>query len=401
MTDKNHFSNSDIDQRLQARLKGIKHIIAVMSNKGGVGKSTVSVNIAMSFACQGFSVGLLDADLHGPSILKLLGLEGERLFHIEGQIFPLNGGHNVQVVSMAGLIESPDTPLIWRGPLKIGVIKQLLADVEWDRLDYLIVDLPPGTGDEPLTIAQLIPDIDGTVIVTTPQDVAILDARKAISFARQVEIPVIGIVENMSGMVCPHCKEKITPFKQGGGKSIALEMNVPFLGTIPFDPAVVELADNGKPIIGSDISEFVKKQFDIITDNILSYLSAHKKNVTQMNQSAQGDTNMKIAVPTTEGRLSMHFGHCESFVIYEIENQTIKGTKTVAPPPHEPGVLPQFLAQQGVNCILAGGMGQRAQSLFNEKNIKVITGVIGDDPKTAVQEYLSGSLQTGNNCCDH
>ena len=392
------FSNNDMDQRLQARLNGIKHIIAVMSNKGGVGKSTVSVNVAMSFAKQGFSVGLLDADLHGPSILKMLGIEGEKIFNVEGQIFPLHGGNNLQVISMAGLIESPDTPLIWRGPLKIGIIKQMLADVEWGALDYLIVDLPPGTGDEPLTIAQLIPNIDGAIVVTTPQGVATLDARKSISFARQVSLPIIGIVENMSGMLCPHCNEMITPFKQGGGKSVALDMNVPFLGTIPFDPSVVELSDDGTPVVGAETAQTVQKHLDVIMNNVRGYIES-KKNTTQ--QSTQGATDMKIAIPVTDGKLSMHFGHCESFSVFDIANKTVTGSQTLTPPPHEPGVLPAFLAGQGVTCIIAGGMGQRAQSLFNEKNITVITGATSEDPKAVVESYLAGSLQTGANCCDH
>ena len=306
----------------------------------------------------------------------------------------------MQVISMAGLIDSPDTPLIWRGPLKIGVIKQLLADVEWGALDYLVIDLPPGTGDEPLTIAQIIPNIDGAIIVTTPQGLATLDARKSISFARQVSLPIIGVVENMSGMVCPHCKETITPFKKGGGKSIALDMNVPFLGTIPFDPSVVELSDDGTPVVGSESAQTVQKHLDVIMNNILSYMESNNKDTVQTS-SPQGDTKMKIAIPVAGGKLSMHFGHCELFNVYDVDNKTITNTDSLTPPPHEPGVLPAFLAEQGVTCIIAGGMGQRAQSLFSEQNITVITGAPADDPKVVVESYLAGSLQTGANTCDH
>ncbi|RJP55880.1 MAG: ATP-binding protein [Candidatus Auribacter fodinae] len=271
--DQCHHAEDFISPQIKERMKSIRHTIAVMSNKGGVGKSTVSVNIAVGFAMRNCKVGLLDADLHGPSVFKMLGLEGKKIFAMENQIMPLEPLPNLKVISMAGLIDSCETPLIWRGPLKIKVIEQFLSDVEWGDLDYLIVDLPPGTGDEPLSILQFIPGISGSVIVTTPQEVATLDARKAISFARKLNTPVIGIVENMSGMICPHCKEQIDIFKKSGGKNVSLDMNVPFLGELGFDPQIVDGADAGKSVANSSCSDTVKKQMESILDAIENYFA--------------------------------------------------------------------------------------------------------------------------------
>jgi len=236
-------------QALAERLCKIRHKILVLSGKGGVGKSTVAANLAVSFATQGFSTGLLDIDLHGPSIPKLLDLEGRTLSANGGLLEPVAFGDNLKVISIGFLLRNADDAVIWRGPLKMGVIKQFLRDVDWAELDYLIVDSPPGTGDEPLSICQLIQDADGVVVVTTPQDVALSDVRKCISFCRQLHMPVLGVVENMSGFACPHCGKRTDLFKAGGGESMAAEMGVPFLGCIPIDPAVVESGDAGRPFV--------------------------------------------------------------------------------------------------------------------------------------------------------
>jgi len=252
---------------INERMNAIKHKIAVMSGKGGVGKSTVAVNLAMALAKQGKNVGILDADIHGPNIPKMLGAEDERPDIIEGKVRPVLVPPGIKLMSMAFLLASKDDPVIWRGPIKMGAIRQFLADVEWGELDYLIVDLPPGTGDEPLSIAQLIPDIDGAIIVTTPQDVALLDARKAVTFSNTIQVPVIGIIENMSGFVCPKCGEKIEIFKSGGGKRTALDMNIPFLGSIPLEANVVESSDSGIPVV-LDANSSVGKVFEEITKRV-------------------------------------------------------------------------------------------------------------------------------------
>lgn len=241
------------DQRLKENMGRIRRKILVMSGKGGVGKTTVAVNFAFQLASMGSRVGILDVDIHGPNIAKMLGIEGRMIVAAGGCIEPVSVSSNLKAVSISMFSENIDQPFIWRGPRKMAAIKQFLSDVNWGDLDYLIIDSPPGTGDEPLSVCQLIPDIDGAVIVTTPQDVAVLDSRKSIMFARALEIPVLGIIENMSGFVCPHCQKAVALFGQGGGEKAAYEMRVPFLGSIPLDPQVVNQGDSGHPYVQSDI----------------------------------------------------------------------------------------------------------------------------------------------------
>lgn len=234
------------NERLKERMSQIKYKILVNSGKGGVGKTTVSVNIALALAERGYSVGILDTDIHGPNVAKMLGAQGEKMYSSDEQtIEPYEISKNLKAVSLAFAGNDDDTPIIWRGPLKISVIKQFLADVNWGPLDYLIIDSPPGTGDEPLTVCQLIPELTGSIVVTTPQQVAILDSRKSINFARQIKIALLGVIENMSGFVCPHCGQTVNIFGSGGGEEAAREMDAPFLGRIPIDPALMDAEDNG------------------------------------------------------------------------------------------------------------------------------------------------------------
>ena len=250
----------------------IKHKVMVLSGKGGVGKSTVSTGLALALAQQGLKVGILDIDITGPNVPKMMGLDGRRLHVESGRIHPAQGHLGVKVISMAFLLDNEDTPVVWRGPIKLGAIQQFIGDVEWGDLDYLIIDFPPGTSDEPLTVAQSLPDIDGMVIVTTPQDVALLDSRKSITFSESLKVPVLGVVETMSGYTIngkatansevqiagPAGKTlkatadgegnfsiTIDIFKEGGGKSTAEEFGVPFLGALPFDPGFVRGGDDG------------------------------------------------------------------------------------------------------------------------------------------------------------
>jgi Mrp family chromosome partitioning ATPase len=220
----------------------------VLSGKGGVGKSTVAVNLAVALAQSGKSVGLLDVDIHGPSIPTMLGLENPSIFSHEGEIFPMELG-SLKVMSLGFFLKHPDDAVIWRGPMKMGAIKQFLKDVIWGDLDFLIIDSPPGTGDEPLSVCQLIPDLDGAVIVTTPQKVASVDVRKSINFCHQLKVPVLGVIENMSGFACPHCGEVTQILPSGGGRKIAEDMKVPFLGAIPMDPQIAAACDDGKAFI--------------------------------------------------------------------------------------------------------------------------------------------------------
>jgi len=252
----------------------VRHVILVLSGKGGVGKSTVSVNLAYALANKGNNVGLLDLDFHGPNIPKMLGIEDLRPAVLKKTIEPVHVTGNLAVMSMAFLLPDTSTPVIWRGPMKMGAIQQFLADVNWGSLDYLVVDLPPGTGDEALTIAQLAPNVRGAVIVTTPQDVAVLDAIKAAKFIEKLDLPVLGVIENMSGMVCPHCGGAVDLFGIGGGRKAAEDLGVPFLGAIPLDPAMVKAGDEGRPFILRHADSLSWKAVDAVMANLVKTIES-------------------------------------------------------------------------------------------------------------------------------
>lgn len=235
-------------QKLQSRLCRVRHKILVLSGKGGVGKSTVAVNLAMALRKAGKRVGLLDIDIHGPSIPTMLGLEHATVQGLSDELMPVETA-GLKVVSAGFFLRSQDDALIWRGPLKMAAIKQFLKDVIWGDLDFLIIDSPPGTGDEPLSVCQLIGRLDGAVIVTTPQKVAAVDVRKSITFCRQMAVPVLGVVENMNGFACPRCGDITLIFGAGGGRRMAAEMRVPFLGSIPIDPEIAEACDKGRAYV--------------------------------------------------------------------------------------------------------------------------------------------------------
>ena len=237
------------DQNINDALSKIKNKIIVMSGKGGVGKSSFSTNLAVSLAQKGFSTGLLDVDLHGPSIAGMMGIEGLLDVSDDKKAVPKKVGDNLKVVSMQSLMPDPDQAVIWRGPAKTGVIRQFIGDIKWGELDFLIVDSPPGTGDEPLSIAQLITGAKA-LIVTTPQDIALADVRKSINFCRNVNLEIVGLVENMGPFPCPCCGKTIELFKSRGGKITADAMGVDFLGTLPFDSQLVKACDEGEPLVG-------------------------------------------------------------------------------------------------------------------------------------------------------
>ena len=260
--------SSGAERSASENLKGVRHKLIVMSGKGGVGKSTIAVNLAFSLARKGKNVGILDADMHGPSVPKMLGLSNLPLgVNENGRIEPMAVAPSLRVISMAFLLRNPDSPVIWRGPAKMGAIKQFLEEVEWGPLDYLIVDLPPGTGDEPLSIAQLVPDPDGAIVVTTPQDVALLSVRKSVNFAKAVGLTPLGLIENMSGMKCPHCGKSIDLFGDGGVKEAAEDLDIPLLGSLPFSRDIAASGDEGVPFITAERDE-VAITFDAIADEI-------------------------------------------------------------------------------------------------------------------------------------
>jgi len=264
---------------LKTRMTKIRHKIAVISGKGGVGKSLVTVNLAVALAMRGRNgkVGILDSDIHGPCVPKMLGMKGSRLQSGPPGMFPAFGPLNIRVVSMAFLLPSVDDPVIWRGPLKMTAIRQFLSQIVWGNLDYLLIDLPPGTGDESLSVLQLLPEMDGVIIVTIPSEVSQDVVKKAVNFARKMGIPIIGIVENMSYMVCPKCGEKIGVFGLDGGKKIASDMDVPFLGSIPLDPLVSTAMDSGTPFIASQPESRAARDFDSIVTKIEKFTLGNKR----------------------------------------------------------------------------------------------------------------------------
>ncbi len=259
------------EQLVHCNLLRIKHKLLVMSGKGGVGKSSVAAYLALTLAKQGYQVGILDVDLHGPSIPKMLGLHGALDIAPDNQIVPQEYSPNLKVVSIESMLEDTDSAVIWRGPLKHGVIQQFLADCKWDDLDFLVIDSPPGTGDEPLSVARLIPEAKA-IIVTTPQEVALADVRKSINFCRKVKLSIVGLVENMSGLHCPHCQGFIPIFRTGGGKKTAERMKLPFLGSLPFDPAVVEGGDRGRPVLENDTDTPFKEALQEFAEAVLKNL---------------------------------------------------------------------------------------------------------------------------------
>jgi len=391
-------------------MENIAHNFIVLSGKGGVGKSSIAVNLAVWLSMQGKSVGLLDIDIHGPSIPKLLNLEGRNV-QVEGnKIKPILYSDTLKIMSIGFLLQNESDALIWRGPMKHNVIKQFVTDVSWGDLDYLVVDCPPGTGDEPLSVAQLLGKIDGAIIITTPQQLAVVDVKKCITFCKQLNLPVLGVIENMSGFICPHCSNQIDIFKGDGGKQMARDFGVPFLGSIPIDSNLADACDSGRPFIDFDsqnptaqaiVSAFepligLDKQIQTETAFCRTSQSGNPANKEKRNK-------MRIAIPVTAGKLSAHFGHCEEFAIVDVDEQTkeISNIVKLQPPVHQPGLLPQWLNEQQADVIIAGGMGQRAQQLFAQNNIKVLVGASDQAPEQLVKAYLNDTLETGDNICDH
>ena len=266
------------DQKLKRNMNRVKHKIAVISGKGGVGKSTVAANLAVAFALHGYKdrVGILDVDIHGPCVPKLLGVKGKKVQISPLGALPVTSPEGIKVVSMDFLIQKQETPIIWRGPLKMQVIRQFLSDFMWGELDFLFIDAPPGTGDEPLSVMQLIPEMDGTIIVTIPSEVSEDVVKKAVIFSRQMKIPVIGIIENMSGFICPKCGETFNILGAGGGKHIAEELNVPFLGQIPLDSQICEDADKGISFLKEHADSAAAKAFQEIVRKVEEFLKNKK-----------------------------------------------------------------------------------------------------------------------------
>lgn len=398
---KPHESPEDFLERqaIGRRMCRVKHKILVLSGKGGVGKSTIAVNLAVSLALAKKQVGLLDIDIHGPSVPRLLGVEGRTIEGTGKALLPVQYGENLKVMSIGFLLQKREDAVIWRGPMKFAVIKQFLKDVEWGELDYLIVDSPPGTGDEPLSIGQLIPEADGAILVTTPQEIAVADVRRCITFCRQIDLRVLGVIENMSGLVCPKCGTTVELFKSGGGKRMAYEMGVLFLGSIPIDPQIVEASDAGTPYMEKFATTETARAFERAIAPILALTLKDVSPVTLARTQKQavprqtGDS-VRIAIPLAGGKLADHFGQCEQFALIDANGheKRIITKSMIAAHNVQPGLIPQWLREHDIEVLIVGDISRRALSLVQEHGISVHVGDPGDDPDQLVARYLVGEL---------
>jgi len=369
------------DKRVREQLSKIKHKIMVMSGKGGVGKSTVAVNIAVGLSLQDFMVGLLDVDLHGPSIPKMLGARDLKLTRRpDGRLGAIKYSPNLKFLSIEPLLPSEDSAIIWRGPIKISAIRQFIGDIDWGELDYLIIDAPPGTGDEPLTIAKTIPDAYA-LIVTTPQEVSLIDVKKSIRFCQKVKMRILGLVENMSGFICPHCGKPLDLFKRGGGQKLAEEMGIRFLGRIPVDPRVVDTGDRGKPIVGAYPESVTAQAFEELIRNVVAATEEMKKDVLE-------ERYMRIAIPiATPQKIEPSLEKAVLFAIYDVENNKIL-VKDVVKKPENQDLL-DFLKEQVVTHLALLNPSEELIKNLEEKEIRVITIEKGENPDQFLQEYLA------------
>jgi len=384
------------DAEVHRQMKRIRHKILVLSGKGGVGKSTVAVNLALSLASAGHQVGLLDVDVHGPSVPELLTIPKGDVHVRDGKLVPVSY-EQLHVMSLGFLLRGTDEAVIWRGPMKMGVIRQFLGDVDWGALDYLIIDCPPGTGDEPLSVVQLIDDATGALIVATPQDVALADVRRSITFCRQVSVPVLGVIENMSGFVCPACGSVTDIFRAGGGERMARDMGVPFLGRIPLDPTVVRAADRGRPFVQHCPETETAKAFQRIVRRLTAEGTTDARKAEPDGPSPAAKSGRKrVAFPLAAGRLAPRLGLADQCLLIDVDpdRHEVIERRTLNLPARQGAAMPRWLAGNHVDVVVALQVRSRAQVLLAEQNISVISDVQTDDPNEAVAGYLAGKLES-------
>ncbi len=385
-------------------LNQIKRTVAVLSGKGGVGKSMVTALLAVYMQRTGnYRIGVMDADITGPSIPKLFGAEEFTPKATDQGMFPVRTHSDIQLMSINLLLESPEAPVIWRGPILGNVIKQFWNEVIWGDLDFMFLDMPPGTGDVPLTVFQSLP-LDGIIIVASPQELVSMIVKKAINMAKMMDIPIIGLVENMSHTVCPHCGKEIALFGESHTEQVAADFGIPYLGSMPVDPDLARLADEGhierihKNYLGQAIAALEK-----LPVHGRSYVEQDADELEKSTNNSNDDNKqeamkMRLAVAIEAGEVAQHFGHCEGFQIIDIENSTLVKEEFMANPGHKPGLLPRLLHEREVNVVIAGGMGGGAVDLFNENSIDVITGASGK-LAAVVDSYLDGSLVSSESVC--
>jgi len=359
-------------------LSSIKKVIGIVSGKGGVGKSLVTSMLAVTMNRMGYHSAILDADVTGPSIPKAFGIKGKATGSEFG-LYPMKSKTGIDIMSINLLLENDTDPVVWRGPIIAGTVKQFWTDVIWSDVDFMFIDMPPGTGDVPLTVFQSIA-VDGLIIVTSPQELVSMIVSKAVKMAEMMKIPIIGLVENMSYFKCPDNDKDYKVFGDSHIEEIAEKHNLKVLAKLPIDPKISAACDRGM---------------------IELYDGTWLDPVAKIIEKMEGKEMIKIAVASENKMVTEHFGHCESFMIFDAENNKIVKSETIANPGHRPGFLPNFLNDMGVNVIISGGMGGGAIEIFNEKNIEVIVGASGD-AKAAAEAYLKGSLKsTGSVCHEH
>ncbi|HNX29899.1 MAG TPA: iron-sulfur cluster carrier protein MrpORP [Syntrophomonadaceae bacterium] len=373
-------------------MSSIKKVIAVISGKGGVGKSLVTSMLAVTMNKRGFNTAILDADVTGPSIPKAFGIN-DKVRGSELGLYPIKSTTGIDIMSINLLLENETDPVIWRGPIIAGTVKQFWTDVIWADIDFMFIDMPPGTGDVPLTVFQSI-KVDGIIIVTSPQELVSMIVSKAVKMAEVMNVPIIGLVENMAYFKCPECDKEYKIFGDSHIDQIARRHNLEILAVMPVDPKLAAACDNGM------IEQYDSNWFDRIAQ-LLEQEMLEKENLNEITTEEKGGNVMKIAVASENEMVTEHFGHCLNFNIYETENDKIVKSGSIANPGHKPGFLPVFLHEQGVDVIISGGMGAGAIDLFNEKGIEVIVGASGN-ARTAAEQYLQGSLKsTGSVCHEH
>ncbi len=369
------------DKKLREQLSKIKHKILVMSGKGGVGKSTVAVNVAVGLSLQDLMVGLLDVDLHGPNVPKMLGARDLKLSRKpDGRLGAIKYSPNLKFLSIEPFLPSEDTAVIWRGPIKHSAIRQFIGDIDWGELDYLVIDAPPGTGDEPLTVAKTMPDAYA-LVVTTPQEVSLIDVKKAIKFCQKIKLRILGIVENMSGFICPHCGKPVDIFKKGGGQKLADEWGVRFLGRIPIDPRIVDTGDAGKPLIAAYPESTTAKAFEELVRNIIVATEEMKKDILE-------EKFMRIAVPiSSPSKIESDPEKFELFAIYDIENNKIL-VKDVVKKVENQGLI-DFLKEQVATHILLFDPPKDLADYISQNEIKIlVTDTLTESPDNLIEDFL-------------
>ena len=365
------------EKALCRTLAQIRHKILVMSGKGGVGKSSVAVALALGLARAGHKVGMMDVDIHGPNVLRMLGLKEPFDLASAQFLMPPEIFHNLKVISIEAVMRDREIAVIWRGPLKHQLIRQFLTEVQWGFLDYLIIDAPPGTGDEPMSVAQTIPEAKA-VIITTPQEISLADVRKSINFCQKINLDILGLVENMSGYHCPHCGKDLPLFRKGGGERTAQAFNIPFLGSLPFDPQVVEAADQGQLV---ELTEENSPFFEGLRP-VVKYVAK-----VLPPQPAREPGELRFAVPLDNGKVAAAPTKAAEIALLTVKDGAITNKEIMPRPDLDPANFMFWLENLGVSH-LAGDLGEAAIGLLKRKGIDVVTPSLDQTPEQVVEAYV-------------